>query len=82
MTSANEAAIERAAIMEYVGGLPREDADKIAQLAAVFYEHLFGAGIESGCCNGRHGIYCKEGQRLRDEYYAAAVEYVRVNRDG
>ena len=70
--AAFEATEERAAILEYDGGLTRPDADAVSALAAAFYRHLFGPARETRCCNAPRTRYCAEGQRLRDAYFEAA----------
>ena len=67
--AASEAFEERAAILEYEGGLSRKEAERIAQLSRAFYAHLMA---RTGCCYAPHDRYCPEGQRLRDAYYTAA----------
>ncbi len=67
--AALEAFEERAAILEYEGGLKRSEAERIAQLSAAFYNHLMA---RTGCCYAPHDRYCPEGKRLRDAYYTAA----------
>ncbi|MHB1515893.1 MAG: hypothetical protein ACYCVY_09335 [Acidiferrobacteraceae bacterium] len=67
--AASETFEERAAILEYDGGLSRKEAERIAQLSAAFYNHLMA---RTGCCYAPHDRYCPEGQRLRDVYYEAA----------
>ena len=72
--SAAEAAEERAAILEYDGGLDRQEAEQIAHGAAQdYYNHLMGVGKATGCCYAPRGRLCPEGQRLRD-IYVQAVE--------
>jgi hypothetical protein len=66
-----EAAEERAAILEHDGGLELAEADRVAALAGAFYAHIMGPGKATGCCNGRAGRYCPEGQRLKSIYYEA-----------
>jgi hypothetical protein len=68
------AAEERAAILQYDGGLDRAEADRISGLAGRFYAHLLGSGATTRCCHGPTGRYCAVGQRLRDEYYRAVAE--------
>lgn len=68
----HEAFEERAAILEYEGGLSRVEADRVAKLSGEFYQHLFGPGQATGCCHGRSDRYCPEGRRLRNAYYDAA----------
>ena len=69
--ASREAAEERAAILEYDGGLPRPEAERIAALAQAFYNHLFGTAKATGCCYAKAERYCPEGRRLRDAYYGA-----------
>ena len=69
--AAREAAQERAAILEYDGGLSRPSAERVAALAEAFYSHLFGPGKVTNCCYAPAGRYCPEGRRLRDAYYGA-----------
>ena len=66
-----EATEERIAITEYDGGLTRPQAEKWGRLAEAFYNHIFGAALESGCCYAPNDRYCAQGKRLRDEYYAS-----------
>ncbi|MHB8347064.1 MAG: hypothetical protein ACYDHM_07685 [Acidiferrobacterales bacterium] len=65
---AQESVEERAGILEHDGGLARQDAERIAQLAKAFYDHLFGPGVATGCCHGSTGKYCAEGKRLQTIY--------------
>ncbi|MHB1529372.1 MAG: hypothetical protein ACYCXT_08115 [Acidiferrobacteraceae bacterium] len=51
-------------------GRPAED--RVTQLAAEFYDHLFGPGIATRCCGPSHDRYCDVGRELRDTYYTAA----------
>jgi hypothetical protein len=64
---------ERAAILEYDGGLSRADADAVAALHRRYLEHLMGPGKRTGCCHAPAGRLCAEGRRLRDIYTAAAA---------
>lgn len=66
-----EAVNERQAILEHDGGLSRSEADRVAELAAEFYQHLFADAKRTGCCYAPVGRYCEEGRRLRDRYYGA-----------
>ena len=66
-----EAAEERAAILEYDGGLPGAQAIVIADLFKAFYGHLMGIGKKTNCCHAPVNRYCPEGKRLRDAYYEA-----------
>jgi len=69
-----EMVTERAAILEYDGGLDRQEAEQIAHGAAQdYYNHLMGVGKATGCCYAPRGRLCPEGQRLRD-IYVQAVE--------
>ena len=70
--AALEAAEERAAILEYDGGLTRVEAARVAKLAGVFYNHLMGPAAATGCCWAPRNRYCAEGLKLRDTYYEAA----------
>ena len=70
--AAYEATEERAAILEYDGGLTRSEADRVAQLAGAFYNHIMGPGAATGCCHAPVNRYCLEGKRLRGVYYEAA----------
>ena len=62
-----EAAEERAAIMEEAGERPA-DAQAVANLARDYYAHLFQ---QAGCCHPRAGNLCPKGKALRDAYHAA-----------
>ncbi|MHB8391569.1 MAG: hypothetical protein ACYDBH_18645 [Acidobacteriaceae bacterium] len=70
--SVREATEERAAILEFDGGLCRQEAERIAQLSRAFYDHLMGPGVALHCCHAPHNRYCAEGLKLRDTYYEAA----------
>lgn len=68
---------ERAAILEYDGGMTRAEATRIAKTAARdYYNHLM-LQEQSRCgCRTRAWItpptFCPAGQRLRDAYHTAA----------
>ncbi len=67
---------ERAAIMEFDGGLSREEAERIAKSAARdYYDHLMAQRrTNCGCCTNIGSLtarFCPEGQRLREAYNAA-----------
>ena len=51
-----------------------ELARYVANLAEAFYSHLFGVARRELCCSAPAGVYCAEGQRLRDAYYKASRE--------
>ncbi|MBK1726805.1 hypothetical protein [Halorhodospira neutriphila] len=67
---AEEAAEERAAIVEEATGA---SAEEVARKAQAFYRHLFGVARETGCYNGTYGRYCEEGARLKRAYEDAAA---------
>lgn len=74
-----EAQAERAAIAEYLGGLPRGRAEAVAELAGAFYSHHWICPI---CRHGTQpgaGLHspCPEGARLWDRYCQAAGREVR-----
>ncbi|MFQ5471242.1 MAG: hypothetical protein ACE5EH_13255 [Gammaproteobacteria bacterium] len=75
-----EAVDERAAILEYDGGLPRCDAEIVAEFAQDYYRHLFSVARHTGCCNTHFGRYCDEGQQFRDRYYDATGK-VEIQRE-
>ncbi|MEW8548585.1 MAG: hypothetical protein AB2693_34215 [Candidatus Thiodiazotropha sp.] len=39
-----------------------------------WYAHLEKYGHETGCCDPRSGIYCREGKDLKQGYLSAAEE--------
>jgi len=69
--ASREASDERAAILEYEGGLPRHQEEAVADLFRAFYGHLMGIGKITNCCYAPVDRYCPEGRRLRDAYYGA-----------
>lgn len=70
--AAREAAEERAAILEQDAHLRKEAAEQVAGLAHAYYNHLFGPGKATGCCDAPMGRWCHEGRRLRARYFEAA----------
>ena len=68
-----EAAAERAAIVQHEAQLASSDAERVRELARKYYAHLMGAGRDDGCCYARVGKFCAEGLRLRAEYFDAAA---------
>ena len=68
--AALEAAEEHAALLSE--DRTRSEAERVAKLAELFYNHLFGPGMATGCCWASRDRYCSEGERLRDIYYEAA----------
>ncbi len=67
---AEEAAEERAAIVEEATGV---SAEAVARASKRFYEHIFGPGQKTGCCRAAFDRYCDEGARLKREYDAAVA---------
>lgn len=67
-----EGAAERAAIHELDGELDRPTAEAVAALHQRYLNHLMGPGKQANCCFAPAGRLCPEGQRLRDQYVAAA----------
>ena len=68
---AEEIAAERQAMHEIDGGIDPITAEDLSRLDHQFHNHLFGPGIRDNCCAPRHGRYCDEGRRLKDQYYQA-----------
>ena len=69
-----EATTERAALVEYLGALPRLKAQEVAELAGRFYAHHWScptcrAGTQAGAKLHRP---CPTGARLWDDYCRAA----------
>lgn len=68
--AALEAAEEHGALLSE--DRTRSEAERVAKLAELFYNHLFGPGMVTGCCWAPGGRYCTEGKKHLNVYYEAA----------
>ena len=68
--AALEAAEEHGALLSE--DRTRSEAERVAKLAELFYNHLFGPGMATRCCWAPGDRYCNAGKRFRDIYYEAA----------
>lgn len=68
-----EALVDRIRVhkSEILAALQSEKADRVAELAGKFYNHLFGVGKQTCCCYAPAGRYCPEGEQLRHAYRRA-----------
>ena len=71
ISAIDEALAERQAIHEIEGGIDPVTAEDLSRLDHQFHNHIFGPGKQDNCCAPRHGSYCEEGRKLKEQYYKA-----------